>query len=301
MDSEIRIKFLGIRALYAAPAKDNLVYGGNSSCTVIETDDDALIVNAGFGVNTYGEELIAQYQKSKKPLKCHFFLSDFLWDNVVGLPFFSPVHFKSSRIHVHTPLPASRASDWLSLVWGKEFSPFDGIASFRGRVFLEDPAKVSTVGPWKIQALLSEHPLAPYPQAIWKFTHTSGAVIVVSGNKFTTDIKRQEIISKIKGCDILVQSAIAPEISHPTMGGRYTFAEAAQFGRDADAKQIYLNGIHPQLTDSDLARAERRFIQETAANAKSTRGGNPCFIARELHTVVPLARAQPSTKKAGSF
>lgn len=290
MASEVCIKFHGIRALHAAPSKSNLLYGGNSNCISIEDGEHIFIINSGFGINPLGEELIARSREEKKPVRCHIFLSDFFWENLMGMPFFTPIHFKSSHIHIHSPLEEVEAHPWIEGVCKPDFSPFQGIKSFNSKLYFENPKVAQRIGSWTIQAILTTHLSTPYPVAVWTFEHDSGYKIAFSCNATHQDLERIKLIQRLSHYNVIVQSAIAPVITHPTMEGRWTFAEALQFGREAKAEHIVLTGIHPMLTDQTLIQAEA-----TLSQASGLTSGTHFSVAREWEPI-QFALAQPQKK-----
>lgn len=292
MGSESCLKFLGNRALHASPSKRNLKYGGNSACTVIESGDDVFIFGASFGMNSYGNHLSQTALKSKKPTTCHFFMPDFLWDNTVGFPFFTPLHFTSSAIHVHSVCSEVDAKKWLSGVCGLDFSPFSGLSSFRSSLAFHGATQVHNIGAWQIEALTHTHPLAPYAAAIWTLRHSSGFSVAVSCNGILDSGERNSLSSKLKNFDVLVQAAIAPKLTHPTMSGRFSFTDALSFAVQCEVKNAFISGIHPCFDDSELAQAESR-LQEEAGRL----GLFAIEIAKEDQTIA-LASG-PHLKRAG--
>ena len=236
MDSEVRLRFLGTRAIHAGPGRDKVLYGGNSSCIVLEDETSTIIFNAGFGINPLGDELIRKSMASKLPVDCHILLSDYLWDNVQGLPFFTPIHFKSSRIHIHTANPIGETQLWLNTFMDPNYSPFDGLVSMRAHLCYPAADGPRAIGDWTATVLATKHPLAPYQAGIWRLEHQKGLSIGVVMTAAVDDAERQHRTDFLKGVHILIHSAIAPAISHPTMGGRATFHEAVDF-RTAPCKR----------------------------------------------------------------
>ena len=232
----------------------------------------------------FGEQLTAKYLKTKTPIECHFFLSDFLWDNIVGLPFFTPIHFKSSKIHVHSPLDEIGARKWLTGVCSPDFSPFEGLSSFKSNLSFSNPIEIANIGPWSVEALLTKHPLAPYPAAVWIFSHQSGKRIAISATAICPGEYREALVKKLNGLDVFIQSAIAPDIFHPSIANRFTFTEAVKLGTDLGAGRTFINGIHPLFNDQDL----ELFELELNEKAIGSRDENQDMTARFAREPVPF-------------
>lgn len=292
MGPKISLKFLGIRALHDAPSASNTLYGGNTNCIVIQDGDHIFLINAGFGCNPFGDELLKRCQAQKKSVECHLFLGDFLWESIMGLPMFTPVHFKSSKIAVHSALPPAAAADRLSAICSKDLSPFDGVKSFNAPLNFAAPTANRTIGNWRISLLTLTHPMAPYPAAVWTFEHESGLSIGLSNQAPVNATERAILVEHLKGCTIVVQSAIAEDITHATMNGRWTFEEAIRFGQETGAEHTYLTGIHPSLGDLQLLQSEINL-----SRTLGLKSGPNFSIAREWAAIpLPFTTSQ---KKAG--
>lgn len=290
MDSKIRLRFLGTRSLYSSPLNSHQEFGGNTNCVVLEEGDQVFIWNAGFGINSYGDELIQQYKSHKQPVTCHLLFSDFSWDNIMGFPFFTPMHFKSSQIYLHTTLLESESRQWLSGVCQKDFSPFNGLSGFPAQISVDSGRHSRTLGSWLMECLTAPSRISPYPTTIWVLTHKSGFRVAFSALGQTSMSEYEALSSALQGVDVLIQSAISTTITDHTMEGRMTFADAVSFAHLCQASQLYLTGFHPQLDDFSLQNAERALNQQAPTATQSK-------LAKES-TIVDLS-SYIRTKKAG--
>ena len=292
MGPEIRLKFLGIRSIHDVPSRANAVYGGNTNCILLQDKEHIFLINAGFGANPFGDELMRMAQMKKSHVRCHLFLSDFLWDSIMGLPLFTPVHFKATEITIHTAVDKQTAQNRLSNICDSTVSPFNGVTSLSAKLSYPAPTAERTIGDWNISLVPIAHPMAPYPAAIWMFEHKNGMRIAFSPHAPTNDNDHSVMLQSIKQCDVLVQSAIAPKITHPTMAGRWTFEEALRFGKEAEVGHTFITGIHPTLDDRQLIQAEIDLCAKL-----SIQSGVDFSIAREWATIsLPFAHQQ---KKVG--
>jgi phosphoribosyl 1,2-cyclic phosphodiesterase len=97
----MRVTFYGVRGSCPAPGPSTVRHGGNTSCVSVELSDGTLIVlDAGTGLRTLGQDLVRRGWSG--PI--HLLLSHTHWDHVLGLPFFIPLFLAHGRIKLH-PLP----------------------------------------------------------------------------------------------------------------------------------------------------------------------------------------------------
>jgi len=84
----MRVRFWGVRGSTPTPQKENMGYGGNTSCIEIRTDTNQILVfDGGTGIRLLGNEL--QQEFGDKPISAHIFFSHFHLDHIQGVPFFA--------------------------------------------------------------------------------------------------------------------------------------------------------------------------------------------------------------------
>lgn len=95
-DNKMTIQFRGVRGSIPAPAPENMRYGGNTSCLEIRYGDQLLILDAGSGIRSLGDDLIRS--ANGRPIEATLLLSHSHWDHIQGLPFFSPAYSATNQI-----------------------------------------------------------------------------------------------------------------------------------------------------------------------------------------------------------
>ena len=101
---DFRIKFRGVRGSYPVPREDFLKYGGNTSCIEVNVGGHLIILDAGTGLISLGNELMQKYIESgttlsdRTPIRCSILLSHIHLDHIQGFPFFRPSHLASTRM-----------------------------------------------------------------------------------------------------------------------------------------------------------------------------------------------------------
>ncbi len=86
MLNKMYVRFWGTRGSIAAPGKDTVRYGGNTSCIEIRCGKEIFILDAGTGIRKLGYELLKE-----NPRHINILFSHFHWDHIQGFPFFSPI------------------------------------------------------------------------------------------------------------------------------------------------------------------------------------------------------------------
>ncbi|MFH2011435.1 MAG: MBL fold metallo-hydrolase [Pseudomonadota bacterium] len=85
----MRIKIWGCRGSIAAPGKNTLRYGGESTCLELTSDTgQKIVIDAGSGIRKLGYELL----KDKTISSIKLLLTHSHWDHLTGFPFFSPAY-----------------------------------------------------------------------------------------------------------------------------------------------------------------------------------------------------------------
>ena len=130
--SNFNIKFRGVRGSYPVSNKNFLKYGGNTSCIEVRIDNRLIILDAGTGIISLGEELMRNYINSgttlsnRTPVNATLLLSHIHQDHILGIPFFSPLHIASSRLNIFgNPSHGEQLEDELSQYLFNKTFPLD--------------------------------------------------------------------------------------------------------------------------------------------------------------------------------
>ena len=95
----MKVTFYGVRGSTPSPTRLNARYGGNTSCVVVNIDDeDPIIFDLGTGLQAWGKTQPLDGTFSATALVTHFH-----FDHVQGLPFLAAADRPGSRLDVYGP------------------------------------------------------------------------------------------------------------------------------------------------------------------------------------------------------
>lgn len=123
------VKFRGIRGSYPTPDRSFLDYGGNTACVEVRAGSHLIILDAGTGIISLGNELLKQHIASaddlydRTPIHATILLSHLHSDHIQGLNFFKPLSILTSKIRIYGSCDSNESlSDNISsLLYGKSF------------------------------------------------------------------------------------------------------------------------------------------------------------------------------------
>src|SRR5215475_3780919 len=99
MISQILVTFWGVRGSIASPGLHTVVFGGNTSCVSVETQDHIIILDAGSGIRELGQHLRKRIDLST--VTGSILLSHMHCDHIQGLPFFAPIFEKKNQFTIY--------------------------------------------------------------------------------------------------------------------------------------------------------------------------------------------------------
>ena len=94
VQSNMIIRFWGVRGSIPCPGPETVRYGGNTSCVEVRCGRHLMIFDGGSGLRPLGDALV----KAGRPVNLDLFYSHSHLDHIVGLPFFAPAYSAGNRI-----------------------------------------------------------------------------------------------------------------------------------------------------------------------------------------------------------
>ena len=92
------IKFWGVRGSNPTADKNKMLFGGDTSCVEIRTNDnDCIILDMGTGLRKLGNHILSDSSYKKE---INILLSHYHWDHIMGFFYFAPLNNKEYTINI---------------------------------------------------------------------------------------------------------------------------------------------------------------------------------------------------------
>ena len=282
---EFKIKFRGVRGSYPVANKDFLKYGGNTSCVEVKVGGHTIILDAGTGIISLGNELMQQYIESgttitdRTPVKCTILLTHMHLDHIQGFPFFRPSHIASTKLNLIGGVNYNEdlEKELAQLLFTKSFPLDFGDIAADLKIFNLNETNYIIFKESETPQILRVNELKDgdyndndvvitcyksyaHPQNgvyIYKITH-KGKSLVYATDKESYPGGDKKLVKFAKGCDILIHdSQYATEdylsIYVPKQGfGHSTFEMALDCKKQVGAKKVIFYHYDPSYNDERL-------------------------------------------------
>ena len=116
------VKFWGVRGSIPTPEHASRIYGGNTSCVEVRTQDGLFILDAGTGIRRLGADLMG---RGLSNINVNFLFSHPHWDHIQGFPFFTPAYIPGNTLNVYDVGNDHKIADLLSGQMSSGYFPVD--------------------------------------------------------------------------------------------------------------------------------------------------------------------------------
>jgi phosphoribosyl 1,2-cyclic phosphodiesterase len=280
------VRFWGVRGSIPSPGADTAVVGGNTSCVEVIGGGTRLVLDAGSGLRALGDSLVAEGAHQST----FILLSHVHWDHVMGLPFFTPLYMKGSRITIAAGPTGVLLRDVLKRQMSAPMFPvdFDGIGAEVATVELPEEGSID-VGALRVTIARLNH---PDPVLAFRISYGGRSVV------YATDTEHREgeidptLVHLCRGADALIYDAqYTPEEYDGKVGpsrrgwGHSTYAAGVDIARAARVKTLALFHHDPRRTDDGVAEIVQR-----------ARASFPSTVAAREGLTMRFESSQPSSR-----
>jgi phosphoribosyl 1,2-cyclic phosphodiesterase len=282
--SRVGITFWGVRGSIPSPGPSTAFYGGNTSCVELTADGETIILDAGSGIRSLGEKLIAEAKG--KPLDMHLLITHTHWDHIQGLPFFRPAYVPTNHLRV-VGYEAVRhnLADVLAMQMDSSYFPIS-MADMPGHPEVEEVGERFNCGPVRVEAFFTNH---PGKCAGFRFETSAGAVVYISDNELnhdgqathlpreTVEHLRERLMSTMGGCKLLIHDAqyTREEYKNRVGWGHSCIEDITELAAQSEVERLVLFHHDPTRDDAgvnqllkkarDIAKAHGGSLQVDAA------------------------------------
>lgn len=300
--SEFSLKFRGVRGSYPISSKDFLEYGGNTACVEVNVGGHLIILDAGTGMISVGDELMEKYITSgftpeeRTPVRATVLLSHIHQDHIQGFTFFRPLHLKSTVLSVFGSVcEEENLSDELSnVLFGKTF-PLD-LGDIAGKLDIKNITSNDLIilrhGSEPIicksqenilpdDVVISCYKSYAHPQEgvmIYKIYY-KGKSVVYATDKESYLGGDKKLVDFARNCDILIHDAQYTTEDYlnqysPKQGyGHSTFDMAVEAQRQSNAGELVFFHFEPGYDDEKLNRINEHYSQKFPDNVIMAKEG----------------------------
>jgi diguanylate cyclase (GGDEF)-like protein len=94
----MHVRFWGTRGSIPTPGQRTAIYGGNTSCVEIRTEDGTtIILDCGTGIRVLGLDML----RRPGPHRIHLLVGHTHWDHIQGFPFFTPAFLPGTELNIY--------------------------------------------------------------------------------------------------------------------------------------------------------------------------------------------------------
>jgi phosphoribosyl 1,2-cyclic phosphodiesterase len=282
----MKVTIWGCRGSIAAPGRETVRYGGESTCVELVTDDDrTIIIDAGSGIRKLGNVILKRPGAENLTL----LLTHSHWDHLAGFPFFKPAFVPRFTITLCGG-PDARNSVARSLSHQMQAPYFPVDMSAMRATFVQgcqcecescDHSLAGASDALRCDSIPLNHPNGGYG---FKFTGTSGKTFVfLTDNEIRhhheTGLDRAAYVNFCRGADLLLHDAqyTEEEYKRTITWGHSTFRDALDIAIDAGVRQLGLVHHDPDRTDDQIDVLER----ECKDYLREKNSGIDCFACAE--------------------
>lgn len=263
----LSVRFLGVRGSIATPGPAFAAVGGNTSCVEVTAGETRIILDAGTGLRTLGDERMATNLRHHTILLSHLH-----WDHLQGLPFFTPVYVPGHRIEIATgPTGARPLTQAIPALFSAPFFPVE-YATISDQLSLRELRANDrfTIGDITITMARLNH-----PDPVYGFRLEAGGHSIV----YATDTEHYACVDPTlkklaAGADILIyDSQYLPEEYPQRVGwGHSTWQAGAELARAAGVPQLVMFHHDPGRTDAQVAELEAKARQALPGTVAAREG-----------------------------
>lgn len=249
MDQTMRVRLLGVRGTVPVHGSDYALFGGATSCVLVEAAGRAFVLDAGTGLlNRSFYEFFSERRVTLLVSHPHV-------DHLLSLPAFGPLFDDGYEFDVYLRTRAGlTAREQFERLMAPPLWPV-GPDVFRARVAYHDVPASFSVGEARVDTMESVHPGG---STIYKISCGDASLVYATDFEPASDAP-QDFCDFARGCSLLLLDAqYTTEEYVRTRGfGHSTIERSVAIAEACGAEQTILVHHDPKRTDVELAELDR--------------------------------------------
>ncbi len=269
------VKFWGVRGTLPAPSRENVRYGGNTSCVSLEFPRGQLFVlDAGTGIRGLGDALMAE---GDGRLSGAIMLTHPHWDHINALPFFAPLFVAGNQFQICGPAqPGASVRDLVAAQMDGRFFPITP-REFGADLTYTDLRQ----GRYRIQDVEVEAMMLMHPGVClgYRFRHRDRSVCYVTDQElylpdspFYTQEYVERLIKFVSGADLLITDTTYTDLEYPSKvgWGHTSVSQVAELAHRASVRKLCIFHHDPAQNDLDIDQKLVSVKEALAARGSTT-------------------------------
>jgi phosphoribosyl 1,2-cyclic phosphodiesterase len=266
------VKFWGTRGLVSSPRNETAIFGGNTPCVQILHENHLILVDAGFGITNLGDHLMPRIINNREELQIHILFTHFHWDHTQGLPFFKPIYFNSSSLHLYSPEPETRTLENLDILFDPNYSPFESLNTMQAKSSIHSMKGVTDICGLKVESIPVQHGNAAHEvhdghTYAFKFTHPNGgSICLVTDHEAAPSTVNNKVVDFAAGCNLLIHDGQYDDQQYTRHHGwgHSTVRQALDNAGRVQPEMTLITHHDPARNDRELQSLHRSMMQVPA-------------------------------------
>ncbi len=250
-ESLLRFKVLGTRGSMAIARKDQMIFGGNTSCYMVRAGEETVFFDAGSGL------LNAPADFPRPP---HILLSHLHLDHLMGLGMYPRLSQSGKETYIHVPAnPGENPSSLLGGIFSPPYWPVS-LDVYKGRVQVLPLSLPIKIGDLVIDGIPGNHPGGSY---IYRLRWQGRSIIYASDYEYDEPSFRS-LIDLARGADLLLFDGqyLPEELASHRGFGHSTPQQGIELLERCGCARLWLIHHSPQKSDEQLLAIEKEFARK---------------------------------------